>query len=52
MKRFVHFLMLFGIWLLALCYPLALRLFLLGLLLRPIGPWWVRGPLLALCAVC
>ena len=25
----------------------ALRLFLLGLLLRPIGPWWVRGPLLA-----
>ncbi len=26
----------------------ALRLFLLGLLLRPIGPWWTRGPLLAL----
>jgi hypothetical protein len=28
-----------------------LRLFLLGLLLRPIGPWWVRGPLLALAVV-
>ncbi len=26
----------------------ALRLLLLGLLLRPIGPWWMRGPLLAL----
>ncbi len=29
----------------------ALRLLLLGLLLRPIGPWWVRGPLLALAVV-